>query len=179
MSKGVKVMLIIMAAGFFLFLGTVGVGVYLLQEMGPGLMENVERLEVEAKNFATGKKSQDCVDRSMLDGEECGPELFKCNVRVGSWLAFCLGAAEKTPGFCDGVPPEISFSESTNWQANRCELHPRLDPQVCQFLQKRIQNFCHRADTAQGPPNNASTSTSHTRITVTSSPSVASSGFDP
>lgn len=133
---------LLIGCGSVLALGIVGViaVVLWLRAYGPGMMESGKKtIEAGEKAGATQADVQ-CVDGALAQYAKDRGMVSAVNARL--WMGGCLGAAQATPDFCVGVPPESEIMRSATWRVERCDAHGLGGDSTCPNILAEVQKHC-------------------------------------
>ncbi len=105
-----------------------------------------EPAKAEAAVFAKTHDQSACVDETLRKQTVCakGFEGLNCQIVVGAFLSACLLAAQKTPGFCDGVPSADSLTNGALYTANKCKALGTKDDTACNTVAAAIMDYCSK-----------------------------------
>jgi hypothetical protein len=112
--------------------------------------QNADRIGVEGtqardegRALGTGTSTDGCVDRALERGDACGRFDPFCQANTSMFLNACLGVAERSTGFCDGVPAPFDIMRSGNWAMLYCQRRGRAQNQACIGMVGEVQLYCH------------------------------------
>ena len=140
MPTWAKVLIIVGVLLLLLALGAVGLGVYLWREHGRGFVEATQKHGNEGRDYGRHTDSQGCLAESLA--RHARAEAFGEIVGVNAFLRMCLEAGRPTPGFCEGVPRQLEFMKSAEWQQKQCEKHGLSPAKQCGQLFGQVQKYC-------------------------------------
>ncbi len=101
-----------------------------------------EELKHEADEFGAAHTDLQCMDEAFTRAAPCGDLDIKCNVRASLFTAFCLDAAQETPGICEGVPPKSSILAFTKYSTQVCADRGLMGNQGCSQLLQQLAEHC-------------------------------------
>lgn len=143
MSKGVKVLLIVLG---LCVLGLVGLGVagYLWFEANKeDLKQGFEQIQAEAEAFAANTDQHGCMTEARRRVGACGSFGPICEAKVQGFLTLCLEDARAVPDFCEGVPSKADILESAMWANGQCVADEDADATSrCARLHQAKQTYC-------------------------------------
>lgn len=138
-SKGVKILLAVVAVIVVLSVAAVLAGVYYVSKYVPQVVEGGKKSQEEGVEFGKGTDNEGCLAESLRRhktskgfGELLGNNLF---------LGACLGASRPVEGFCEGVPASTEFTRTVQWRMERCRAAGITDSQ-CGNLFGQVQQYC-------------------------------------
>ncbi len=147
MPTWLKVLLVVVLILALLAVGAAALGVYLWRQHGRGFVENTQKTVGEGQEYGKHTDSQGCLDEGLARhtraqgfGEIIGTNVF---------LRACLDASRPSPGFCDGVPRQLEFIKSAQWQQQQCDKHGLKMEKQCGQLFSQVQQYCERRGPAQ------------------------------
>lgn len=94
-----------------------------------GKAGDLEATKTEGEAFAKGSDTNGCVVEGLrrMDAE---PGLTS-EIKHHLFLTFCLKAAPKSAGFCDGVPKPNEFTAMASWALTKCESYGHAKSEPC------------------------------------------------
>lgn len=140
-SKGVKILLVVLG---LCVLGLVGIGVagYVWFDRNKEeLKASVEAVQAEAKAYAARADQEGCMAEGRRRADECGALDLGCGIRASTFLRFCLDDAAPSEGFCEGVPAKGEIMDGSRWILAQCSDRGG-DSDRCRRLQQVRQDFC-------------------------------------
>ncbi|HYH06334.1 MAG TPA: hypothetical protein VEK11_04655 [Thermoanaerobaculia bacterium] len=140
MPKWAKVLLVVMACGFFLVVGVVLVAVRWVKSNAGEWREQGKAVQAEAVAFGQGKDANACVDEAFARLDRC--ESLMCEAQSKLFLSSCLRTASKPPDFCQGVPKRDEILAGAKWTIAECARRGFSDNQRCHRVISAIQEVC-------------------------------------
>lgn len=140
MPNWLRILLVVIVAGV---LGLVLVGVLAfrwVKSHAPDLQARGRQTQSEARKFAEGKQSPDCVDEGIRRAGEAKDFLGMVSSRV--FAAECLKAATEPPGFCDAVPTGVI--DGATWATTECGKRGKAGDQGCVGIYQTVMTHCRQ-----------------------------------
>ena len=137
-----KALIIVGIILVLLVVGVIGAGVYWWSHNKDALIARGKAQVMEGRNAGLTTDNQGCVDQSILR-YKAGPGLTG-TIAANLFMQNCLEASRPTSGFCDDVPRETDFMESSEWRLAQCNHVDLSSDQYCQQLFAPVQRFCER-----------------------------------
>ena len=106
----------------------------------PELAERGKRTQSEARKFAEGKQSPDCVDEGIRRAGDAKNFLGMVESRV--FVTECLNAATEPAGFCSAVP--IGIIDGATWANQECGKRGKAGDQGCVGVFQSVMEHCRR-----------------------------------
>ena len=141
MSKTWVIVLSIIGGLFLLGFIAVAGGVYWVYQNKDRLVQSVEQIGKEAKEFGAKTDNNGCLKEALARHKR--DKSYTGQISTQGFLIVCLQASEPSPGFCDGVPEQNEIMESANWTLKKCSDAGLQNDQSCQRLFGAIQAYCH------------------------------------
>lgn len=142
-SKGVKVLLIVLGLCFTAIIAVIAAGVFWVTENADQLKKGAEEIGAEAEAFAANADQTGCMDETLVRLKACGAVSPVCDVKELIFLRVCLDRAAPTPGFCEGVPKPSDIMASTQWALEQCTFADAVSTNRCNRMQQARQRHCH------------------------------------
>ena len=143
MPTWLKVVLIIVGVMVLTCGLVVSAGAWWLKK-NKGEIESVG-VEARASGEAYGRAHDQagCLDQAITAlPEKSG---LVAEVKNKLFLASCLGAAPRSAGFCDGVPPSAEMIHSVTWATEACAKRAKGNEQACTRLMQEVQKACDQS----------------------------------
>jgi len=121
----------------------VGLSVWWVSQNAGRMTEGMSAAEAAGEAAGQGANTEGCVEPALLRADECGHFDPVCLSSTSAFLRTCLVVAERTEGFCDGVPPPAQVMRGSDWIMMFCAQHGRPDEQGCIGVVGEIQLHCH------------------------------------
>ena len=147
MKAFVRVLLIMGGLVFVFCLVGAGLLWYWWSHNGRELLEQGQSSIAAGQATGAGTDQQGCLDGALAKLPE--NTRFSAQLSNTLFLSGCLPAAQPTPGFCDGVPPNGEVMNSVRWRLEKCKDRPQPESQPCGQLYGEVQKFCSRKDRKQ------------------------------
>lgn len=96
----------------------------------------------EGESFGASHDQNACVDETIRKGSACDGVM--CEAQTKIFAKTCLTRAQKTPGFCDGVPPQGEIMKTSFWLIEECRRRGKPDNQRCSRLLQVVPEACQR-----------------------------------
>ena len=147
MPTWVKALLIACVLLTLLTLAAAGAGVYLWRQHGRGFVESTQKTGAEGQEYGRHTDAKGCLDEGLARHTHAVGlgEIVRTNI----FLRTCLDASTPSPGFCDGVPRQIEFIRSGQWQQQQCQQHGLSPEKQCGQLFAQVQQYCEARRPAQ------------------------------
>ena len=140
MPNWLRILLVIMVAGV-LALVLVGVLAFRwIKSHAPELQARGKQTQTDARKFAEGKQSPDCVDEGIRRSGAAKDFFGMVDSRV--FVAECLKAATEPPGFCDAVPTGVI--DGAKWVNVECAKRGKPGDQGCVGVFQSVMTHCRR-----------------------------------
>lgn len=139
MSKGIKVLLLVLGLCMLGMVGVVAAGYTWFQSNKDDLKQGIEELRGEAQAFGKTTDQSGCMVEAQRRAGECGAVSPICQGKVQVFVTLCLRNATPVPNFCEGVPAKDQVFDSAMWANRECE---NTDTPHCARLQQAKQAFC-------------------------------------
>lgn len=95
----------------------------------------------DGKEFAATNEQSSCVREGLRKLDSCSGMI--CEAQTQIFTTACIQRASRTPGFCDGVPPESEILKASFWVTGECERLGKVGNQRCARLLKVVPKLCH------------------------------------
>jgi hypothetical protein len=138
MPNWLRVLLLLIAVAF---LGLVLVGVLGYRWMkthAPELAAKGKATQEEARKFAEGKQSPDCVEEGLRRVKKSGSFMESVDARL--FTSGCLNAATQPANFCTGVPTGIIAGAT--WTNAECSKRGMSNDQGCVGIFQDVMHRC-------------------------------------
>ena len=97
----------------------------------------------DAKTWAPGHDQKACVDEMLSRADACGSGLqISCEVGAQEFGEECMKDADKSAGFCDGVPKKGDIMATAKWEVAACSAAGRNGNDRCQRTVQAQQEYC-------------------------------------
>jgi hypothetical protein len=140
MPTWAKVLLIAAVLLVLLVLAAAGAGVYLWRQHGRGFVESTRKTGAEGQEYGKHTDAQGCLAEGLA--RHTRAEGFGEIVGTNIFLRTCLDASGPSPGFCEGVPRQLEFIKSAQWQQQQCQKHGLSPAKQCGQLFAQVQQYC-------------------------------------
>ena len=138
MPTWLRILLAVMAA-CVLALVLVGVLAYRwIKTRGPELLERGKATQTDARKFAEGKQSKDCVDEGLRRVRETKDFFGMIDSRL--FVDECLRAADEPADFCNGVPAGVL--RGALWPNEQCANQGMKSNQGCVGVYQSVLEHC-------------------------------------
>lgn len=81
--------------------------------------------------FGQGRPASECIEAGLQDALPCEKMDMFCQMRASLFTHGCLGTAEGSASFCDGVPAHDDEAASATWAAAECTARGHGDAPTC------------------------------------------------
>lgn len=143
MPVWLRILLAVMAA-CVLALVLAGVLAYRwVKNRGPELIERTKATQTDARKFAQGKQSKDCVDEGLRRVRETKDFFDLVDSRL--FVDECLRAADEPADFCSAVPTGVL--QGAIWPSEQCSNQGMKNNQGCIGVYQSVLQHC-RVSTA-------------------------------
>lgn len=140
MPTWVKVVLVVVLAGFAILAVGIVVAARWVRHRGHALMEEGKVVVADAERFGKGKEEEACMTESFARLKAC--DGFICEAKTKVFLTHCLGAANKSAETCNAVPRRSEIMASVRWQLDECSRRGMPNDQPCTRLLQGLQEYC-------------------------------------
>ena len=141
MPNWLRIVLVVMAAGV-LALILVGVLAFRwIRNHAPDLAARGKQTQAEARRFADGKESKDCIDEGIRRAGQSKDFFGMVESRV--WVSECLNVATEPAGFCASVPTGII--DGAKWTSDECGKRGKAGDQGCAGVFQAVMEHCRRS----------------------------------
>lgn len=144
MPTWVKVVLVVVVAGFLALVAGVIVAARWVRSQGATLQEKGKAVAEEAEAFGRDQEPEACVAESLIRLKAC--DGFICEAKIKIFLTTCLQAANDKSELCSGVPPPTEIMQSARWQLAECERRGWGNNQRCTRTISAVQLHCAEQD---------------------------------
>lgn len=117
-------------------------------------MSNKDRIVSESKDtmaeaqaYAASHDQNACVDEGLRKVAKC--DGFVCEAQTKIFTTMCLQEAQRTPGFCDDVPPPSEIMKTSRWVVAECERRGKPGNQRCSRLVQAVPEVCQSSHRTQ------------------------------
>jgi hypothetical protein len=133
--------LLLLTAGGVLVLILIGVLAFrYIRARAPELRKRGEAVQIEARKFAEGKHSNDCVEEGLRRSRTSGSFMGAIEVRL--FVNECLAVAEEPEGFCSTVPGGVL--DHSRWPSEQCTKRGMAGDVGCVGVFQSVIDHCHR-----------------------------------
>jgi hypothetical protein len=142
-KKGLPWWLVVLLVFGGLFLvGALAVGgfVWWLQSNKDRLAESGKKAMDLGRSFGATHDQRQCVDEGVRQLSTRSGFIGEAEARL--FLKECVKHAQKTAGFCSGVPHRGDIMKTAVWAIGECERHGRAQDQSCGRLMQAIPEAC-------------------------------------
>lgn len=140
MPKWLKIVLVLMGGVALLCGASSAAGYWWFNENKDKLKGVGERAKAEGAAFAYEHDSEECVDEGLRRLAEHSGIVDQAGHKL--FLKACLEKAQRSPGFCAGVPPRSEIMASASWSVERCVAKGKPEDQSCARLMQAVQESC-------------------------------------
>jgi hypothetical protein len=110
---------------------------WLWTRYGGAVKSELERIEEDAKRFASENEQEECVPEAFARLEVC--EGVWCKAQTPMFTRTCLRHARPSPELCDSVPD--SFAAAVVWPTTTCA-DIDAEPEICQRILRELVMIC-------------------------------------
>ena len=140
MPNWLRIVLVVMA-GAVLVLILAGVLAFRwIRNHAPALAARGKQTQSEARRFAEGKQSKDCIDEGIRRAGAAKDFLGMVESRV--FVGECLNVAKEPAGFCDTVPTGVI--DGASWTNEQCGKRGKAGDQGCAGVYQSVMQHCQR-----------------------------------
>lgn len=149
MSKTWVIVLSIIGGLFLIGIIAVGGIVYWVYQNKDQLVQSLERVDKEAKEFGAKTNNEGCLQEAL--SRHKNDKSITGQISTNIFLGICLQESAPSPGFCDGIPAKGEIIKSNNWKLKKCSDAGLQNDQGCQQIMDAVQEYCRRGN--QRPEN--------------------------
>ncbi len=149
MPTWLRILLVVMAASF---LALVLVGVLFfrwIKNRAPEFVEHAKVTREEARKFAEGKHSNDCVEEGLRRVRESKD--FFAMIESRLFVDECLNDADEPADFCSSVPTGVL--QGAMWANEQCAGKGMRGNQGCTGIYQSVLDHCRRGRESASPPD--------------------------
>ena len=143
MPTWVKVVLVVVIAGFLLLVAGVVIFARWVKAQGAQLQEQGKATIAEAEAFGRGKDGEACVAEALERMKTADGFIGEAKTKV--FLQHCLGTATVAPQTCEGVPAPTEILKTAQWTVDECARRGYPNNQRCTRLIGALQVHCAMA----------------------------------
>lgn len=140
MPNWLRIILIIMLIGFCGLVAIGFVSYRWFKKHGNEVMTGMNEQAADARKFAAGKKTTDCVAEALR--RVPADATFVKQMHARAWITECLRVAEEAPELCKGVP--TGLVDRVNWPPQECTRRQQNN-QTCVSVMQTVAEHCARS----------------------------------
>lgn len=140
MPNWLRIVLLVMAAGVLVLILLGVFAVRWLKNRAPEFEKRGKAVQSDARKFAEGKKSNDCVDEGLRRAAASKDFFGMIETRV--FVDECLKVAEEPPEFCASVPSGVI--DGAKWASDQCARKGMAGDQGCSSVYQAVIDHCRR-----------------------------------
>jgi hypothetical protein len=140
MPTWVKVVLIVVVAGFILLAAGIFVAARWVKSQGAALQRQGKAVIAEARAFGQGKDAEACLAESFARLDRASGFIGEAKVKI--FLQHCLQTATVSDQTCEGVPRPTDLLDTAQWTLAECAKRGRTNDQRCTRLIGALQVHC-------------------------------------
>ncbi len=141
MPNWVRILLAVMAAGVLVLIILGVLAVRWIRNRVPEMDRRGKAVVAEARKFAEGKQSNDCVDEGLRRSAAAKDFFGMVEARV--FVNECLRVATEPPDFCANVPSGVL--DGATWSNDQCSKKGMPGDQGCVGVYQAVMQHCQAA----------------------------------
>lgn len=141
MPNWVRILLAALGAGVLVLIILGVLALRWIRNRVPEMSRRGKAVAVEARKFAEGKQSNDCVDEGLRRSAAAKDFFGMVEARV--FVNECLNVATEPPDFCANVPGGVL--DGATWSNDQCSKKGMAGDQGCVGVYQSVMEHCRRS----------------------------------